>query len=162
MAIGRTIGIILALGIFAAGVILFVIMPTLEFRGQRNELMLIANQYEKTWETHREEVSQYNQYAKLIDTQKTELQTLETLLKRCLLNPIRKDTTLTVAGIVDANAFSEIMSFFGNSYILEVNHFTAANTEKMPILISEPKASTFNITKLEVKMLQYNEKLLKR
>jgi len=70
--------------------------------------------------------------------------------------------TLTFSGEVSAQAFSELLSYFGNAYTLEINRFNASNTEKMPILISEPKTTTFNIRNLEVKSIQYNEKLSKR
>ena len=162
MAFRRTFGILLAIGIFIAAVVIFGVLPTLDFRKQRETLTLIAQEYGQTWRQHDNESNQYTQYARLIDSQKSEFEQLDAFLRSYNLKPAVNGKTLTFSGEVSAQAFSELLSYFGNAYTLEINRFNASNTEKMPILISEPKTTTFNIRNLEVKSIQYNEKLSKR
>jgi len=52
MAFNRIFGILIAIGIFIASIIFFAILPTLEFRKQKEALTLIAQVYEQTWRQH--------------------------------------------------------------------------------------------------------------
>ncbi|HNW47292.1 MAG TPA: hypothetical protein PLB79_02290 [Thermotogota bacterium] len=162
MAFNRIFGILIAIGIFIASIIFFAILPTLEFRKQKEALTLIAQVYEQTWRQHENESNQYTQYARLIDSQSNEFDQLVAVLRNYNLKPTLSGKSLTVSGKVSAQAFSELLSAFGNAYTLEINRFNASNSEKMPIQISESKMTTFDIRNLEVKSIQYNEKLSKR
>lgn len=162
MAIKRMISILIALGVFTAAVIFFAVLPTLEFQKDREELTAIADQYESTYQLNQTELSKYGRYAKLIDTGKTELQQLDTVFRNNRLLPDWKGNILTFTGNVDVKTFAEILSFFQNTYTLEITKLTASNLEKMPIQIREAKTSAIDILQMEIKMMQYNEKLLKR
>jgi len=79
MAFRRTFGILLAIGIFIAAVVIFGVLPTLDFRKQRETLTLIAQEYEQTWRQHDNESNQYTQYARLIDSQKKRVRAIRRL-----------------------------------------------------------------------------------
>lgn len=162
MSINRKISILLALGVLIASSVLFIVLPVSDFQQKREELILVAGQYEDTFRNSQKEIEKYASYAKKIDDRKVEFQKLDTLFRDNRMIADKTENTLSFSGKVDGQFFKDILNFFANTYILEISYFKATNSEKMPVQIRKPKEPSINIEQMDIKLLEYNANLIKR
>ncbi|HPE67808.1 MAG TPA: hypothetical protein P5560_00450 [Thermotogota bacterium] len=162
LSIQRLFGILIALGVFVAGVVLLDLLPFLKFQEESNALREAAQIYETTYRTLELEKTKYAQYSALEQKSAEEFDGLQAIFRQAGAPLEPHGDSFVFSGWVDGNTLARVLNFLGGCSTLVLESFSFESQSPLPIMIGKAESFPVRVDLFQVKRVPYDVSLVKR